>query len=51
MKNKKNKEIGKDATQYGEFISSFFSWITPNRQKENVKRLEKMTKKQENDEK
>ena len=44
-KNNKNKEIGEDATQYGEFVSSFFSWVTPKEQKEIVKKLENMTKK------
>ena len=36
---------GEDSTQYGEFISSFFSWIPMATQKENAKRLEKVTKK------
>ena len=51
MKDRKNKEIGEDATQYGEFISSFFSWTNPEEQKKKVKELEKITKKEENNKK
>lgn len=38
------KEIGEDATQYGEFISSFFEWISPEEQKKQAKKLENITK-------
>ena len=38
-------EVGEDATKYGEFISSYFAWISLPDQKEKVERLEKMTKK------
>ena len=43
MKNddKLNKE---DTTKYGEFISSYFGWLTLNGQKEKAKELENMTK-------
>ncbi len=34
-----------DTTKYGEFISSYFAWITLERQKEDVKRLEEITRK------
>ena len=34
-----------DTTKYGEFISSYFSWITLEKQKEITERLEKVTKK------
>lgn len=37
------KEI-EDTTKYGEFISSYFAWLTLERQKENAKEMEKMTK-------
>ena len=37
-------EIGEDATQYGEFISSYFAWVSPSEQKEKVKELENITK-------
>lgn len=49
--NKKNekdftskKEIGEDATQYGEFMSSFFEWISPEDQKKQAQKLENITK-------
>lgn len=45
----KNKDINikekEDSTKYGEFISSFFSWITLDKQKQKARDLEKMTKK------
>ena len=37
-------EVGEDATKYGEFISSYFAWVSLPQQKENVERLEKITK-------
>ena len=36
-------EVGEDATKYGEFISSYFAWISLPEQKENARRLEKIT--------
>ena len=39
-----SKEIGEDATQYGEFMSSFFCWVSPDKQKEETHRLENITK-------
>lgn len=39
-----SKEMGEDATQYGEFISSFFGWVSPEEQKEQVNKLENITK-------
>lgn len=44
-------EVGEDTTKYGEFISSYFAWISLPQQKEKVKELEKMTKKDKNKEK
>ena len=49
MKFKTNKNINdnlneEDTTKYGEFISSYFAWITLEKQKENAKKFEKMTK-------
>jgi len=38
------KENGEDTTKYGEFVSSFFGWITPKHQKERVEELEKLGK-------
>ena len=37
-----------DVTKYGEFVSSYFAWTTPERQKRRAKELDKMTKKDEN---
>ena len=42
------EEIGKieefeDVTKYGEFISSYFAWIEPEKQKEKAQKMEKMT--------
>ena len=39
-----SKEIGEDATQYGEFMSSFFGWVSLDKQKEETHRLENITK-------
>lgn len=40
---KKNKREKEDATKYGEFIPSYFTWITPDEQKKTVSELENMT--------
>lgn len=45
MEDKKEKFEAEDSTKYGEFISSYFEWISPEKQKENAKRLDKITKK------
>ena len=37
-------EVGEDATKYGEFVSSYFAWITLPEQKEKVNKLENITK-------
>ena len=51
--NKKNKnedlenmelEIGEDTTKYGEFVSSYFAWVSLPKQKEKVEKLENITK-------
>lgn len=34
-----------DTTNYGEFISSYFAWITLEKQKEEAEKLENITKK------
>lgn len=57
-KNKKNEnniksEIGnieevEDITKYGEFVSSYFAWMTLEEQKDKVKQMEKMTKEKNN---
>ncbi len=38
-------EVGEDGTKYGEFISSYFAWVTLPEQKEKVEELQNMTKK------
>ena len=42
-------EVGEDTTKYGEFISSYFAWVSLPQQKGRVNELEKMTKKEEKD--
>lgn len=39
-------EVGEDATKYGEFISSYFAWVSLPEQKEKVGELEAITKKE-----
>ena len=36
----KGKGIVEDTTEYGEFISSFDVWLTPEEQKRNAERME-----------
>lgn len=38
-------DIGEDVTKYGEFISSYFAWLTLERQKKQAEKMEKMTDK------
>lgn len=40
-----NMEETEDVTKYGEFVSSYFAWLTLERQKQNAKNMEDMTKK------
>ena len=40
-------EVGEDATKYGEFISSYFAWVSLPNQKDRVQELENMTKNKE----
>ena len=37
-------EVGEDATKYGEFISTYFAWISLPEQKENAERMQNITK-------
>ncbi len=37
-------EVGEDATKYGEFISSYFAWVSLPEQKEKVEELQDITK-------
>ena len=41
-------EVGEDSTKYGEFISSYFAWVSLPEQKEKVEKLQEITKKKEN---
>lgn len=36
-----------DATKYGEFVSSYFAWLTLDRQKEKAKEMEEITEKRD----
>lgn len=36
-------EVGEDATQYGEFVSSYFAWVPLPKQKEKAEEMSKMT--------
>ncbi len=42
------KENGEDKTKYGEFISSYFSWVSLPEQKERAEELDSMTKSKKN---
>lgn len=42
-------EVGEDATKYGEFISSYFAWVSLPEQKEKVEELQDITKEKEDD--
>lgn len=37
-------EVGEDATQYGEFVSSYFAWVPLPEQKQKAEEMSKMTK-------
>ena len=39
MKEDKDKIIKEDTTKYGEFVSSYFAWLTPERQKKRAEDL------------
>ncbi len=38
-------EVGEDATQYGEFVSTYFAWVPLPDQKEKAEEMNRMTKK------
>ena len=40
-----NIEEMEDVTKYGEFVSSYFAWMTLEEQKDKVKQMENITKK------
>lgn len=37
-------ENEEDVTKYGEFVSSYFVWLTPEKQKKRAKEIDEMTK-------
>ena len=42
-------EVGEDATQYGEFVSTYFAWIPLPKQKDNAEKMAQMTKRGKSD--
>lgn len=42
-------EVGEDATQYGEFVSTYFAWIPLPEQKEKAEEMANLTKKEKKD--
>ncbi len=44
MEEKKIYDNKNNVTKYGEFVCSEFAWLPINKQKENAKRLEEMTR-------
>ena len=42
-------EVGEDATQYGEFVSSYFAWIPLPDQKKKAEEMAELTKKEKKD--
>ena len=45
---KNEDEDFEDVTKYGEFVSSYFAWLTLDGQKERAAKMEQMTKKNNN---
>ncbi len=43
-KEKFEVEVGEDATKYGEFVSSYFAWISLPEQKAKAEKLANITK-------
>lgn len=41
---KKSRKDIEDSTKYGEFVSSYFGWITLDKQRKRAEELDKMTK-------
>ena len=49
MENDKNKgfyytDMDEDVTKYGEFVSSYFAWVPPEKQKKRAKELDEKPK-------
>ena len=47
-KNRNKNEEMEDVTKYGEFISSYFKWLTPEEQKKRANELNEITKQEKN---
>ncbi len=50
-KNEKREKVQRekeDASKYGEFVSSYFGWVSMEKQKDRAEELENITKKEEN---
>ena len=45
---KEKQEEVEDITKYGEFVSSYFAWVAPEKQKRRAKEMEKMTDEKQN---
>ena len=45
MQKDKKEHKKEDTTKYGEFVSSYFEWITPDEQRQKAKELEQLGKK------
>ena len=45
-KKQKHPDVGEDATQFGEFVSSYFAWVPLPDQKEKADEMAKMTEKE-----
>lgn len=41
----KKKEQIEDVSKYGEFVATYFAWISPEKQKQKAEELTKITKK------
>lgn len=44
-KDEENLIDNEDTTKYGEFVSSYFAWLTLEKQKDKANQMDKMTKK------
>ena len=51
LQEEKGIEVGEDSTKYGEFISSYFAWVSLPEQKDKVNKLESVTRKQKEEKK
>ena len=47
IKVKRDKKEKENSTKYGEFVSSYFGWVSPEKQKDRGEELEKITKNEE----